>query len=532
MNMMSINLMSRRLDRGRRWGTGIVFAACTLVLAGCGNKHVEITRSVEVAAAPGDFDSIMLFCVNCHAPPNPASFAKDRWREEVEQAIRIYKTTGRTDLTIPDVEAAVAYFSETAPDKLVILPPDRVDDERFVSQELRWTGARPLEMVSSILCVNTDGERPTLLLTDMWTGELSRVTATDEGIDVESLGNVAHPAHIEPVDLDQDGVLDYLVADLGTLNPQAEKQGSVWLMRGTSAGGTPPATSYNRQSLNLGLSRVADARPIDYDNDGDLDLLVGDFGLHIVGSIYLGTNEGNDSSSVTPTARYTWKVIDPRPGTIALPTLDFDGDGRMDFMALVTQQYETVELKLNRGDGEFETKTIFTANDPSVGSSSIEVVDFDGDGDMDLIYTNGDTFDDSLAKPYHGIKWLENEGKFPFTVHEIATMPGCYHASSGDIDGDGDLDVAAVAYLPLEEVSNYAVDTFDGVAWFEQLADGDFKRHSIVKNRCQAATCALVDWDLDGDLDLIVPPSQTNLDVHGKLTVYLNNLYVAPRGDR
>ncbi len=517
------------VDRGHKLGVlsvksmrcffAILLSCSISLVAGCRDETTAIPQ-VAKASAPTDFDSIMIFCVNCHAPPNPASFAKDRWRLEVEKAINIYKSTGRTDLTIPDVDATVAYFRETAPDKLVIDPPERLEDKRFVPQTIPWPGERPLEMVSSILCVHDPGERPRFLLSDMWTGVLSEVSATGDGVDVQvrTLGKVAHPAHIEPTDLNQDGELDYLVADLGTLNPQTEKQGSVWLLRG-EAGNEVLA----RHPLKLGLARVADARPFDYDDDGDLDLLVGDFGLHIVGSIYLGTNQGIDESKPHSAPRYSWRVIDPRPGTISLPVVDFDNDGRTDFLALVTQQYETVELKLNRGNGEFESKVIYAAYDPSVGSSSIQALDFDNDGDLDVLYTNGDTFDDNLAKPYHGIKWLENEGKFPFKVHEIAAMPGCYRAVAGDIDGDGDMDVAAVAYLAIEEVAKYPPDTFDAVAWFEQDTEGNFRRHSMTKNSCQAATCVLTDWDLDGDLDLIVPPSRTNLNLRSELTVYLNN---------
>ena len=32
----------------------------------------------------------------------------------------------------------------------------------------------------------------------------------------------------------------------------------------------------------------------------------------------------------------------------------------------------------------------------------MQLVDFDGDGDLDVLVTNGDSFDDFLLKPYHG----------------------------------------------------------------------------------------------------------------------------------
>lgn len=156
----------------------------------------------------------------------------------------------------------------------------------------------------------------------------------------------------------------------------------------------------------------------------------------------------------------------------------------------------------------------------------MELVDFDADGDLDVLYTNGDTFDDGLAKPYHQILWLENDGHFPFTPHLVASMPGCYRATAGDLDNDGDFDIAAVALLSPEEVAKYSPGTFDGVAWFEHLPDGSFRRHSLVQDRCKAATCMILDWDGDGWLDLLVPPCNTQYRSESELAVFIN------RGDQ
>ncbi|WDQ17977.1 FG-GAP repeat domain-containing protein [Rhodopirellula sp. P2] len=485
---------------------------CVLCVAVAGCHRGETESSPSANAAPTSVNAITAFCADCHSLPNPASFEKARWQEEVEQGIRIYRQSGRRDLIIPDLDATVAFFRVDAPDQIVIPQPVRVPNDRFVEQQIPWPSENKPASISSIRVLSGEDERPRFLLSDMWTGALTLAEVTEQGFQVTELGSVSHPAHIEPVDWDQDDFPDYLVADLGTLNPQSEHQGSVWLLRGQPNG--PP----QRQALKLGLSRVADARTIDSNHDGKLDLLVADFGLHFVGSIHLATNQGLREG----TPELDWKVVDPRPGTISLPTIDFDQDGRTDFFALITQHYETVELHRNRGDGKFEKNVVFHAQDPASGSSSIELIDFDQDGDIDVLYTNGDTFDDGLAKPNHGIKWLENEGSFPFTVHDVAVMPGCYRAVSGDIDGDGDTDIAAVAYLADEEVAKYPADSFDGVAWFEQNDDGTFTRHSLRKNTCEAATCVLIDWDSDGDLDLLVPPSTADHQPQDALRLYVN----------
>ena len=80
------------------------------------------------------------------------------------------------------------------------------------------------------------------------------------------------------------------------------------------------------------------------------------------------------------------------------------------------------------------------------GSSGIELVDLDQDGDIDVLHTNGDSFDRG-AKPYHSVQWLENTGDFPFVHHRLCEMPGALDATARDFDGDGDLDIVAVALL-------------------------------------------------------------------------------------
>lgn len=93
-------------------------------------------------------------------------------------------------------------------------------------------------------------------------------------------------------------------------------------------------------------------------------------------------------------------------------------------------------------------------------------------------------------------------------------MPGVYRAVSGDIDLDGDMDIAAVSLISRSESSNdqtTARDTerprdidFDGAIWLEQTAKGEFVRHRVLAGQCEWAACALMDLDQDEDLDLVL----------------------------
>ena len=521
---------------------GLLFWSAIVVAAGCGrsdgirdttNADVSTSKATSLAGdvAPSDHDSIRRFCGDCHAVPLATSFDKERWDHEVKQGIRLYRESGRTDLVVPDFDATLAFFRDQAPETISIPIPDRTMDTRFKPMMLGLAATDRPVAVSQIRWLPPDSEssgglesEQAFLMADIWTGRIDRVELHSDSSaaigcrpQTRMLASVAHPSHVEPVEMNGDGIIDYVVADLGTLSPQSERQGSVWLLKGK------PDGSADRMALRLGLSRVAEVRPIDHDADGDFDLLVGDFGLHFEGGTYLVENQSTPST-VTRKERpkWDWNVIDSRPGVVELEVVDFNGDGRMDYVAVVSQHYESIEVGINLGDGRFEQQVIFQGGDPSLGSSGMELIDFDHDGDLDVICTHGDTFDDSLAKPFHGITYLENEGTYPFTPRRVADMPGCYCAVAGDLDGDGDNDIAAVSLLSDDEVARYPAGTFDAIAWFEQTSTNQFRRHSIRVNRCQAATCSVVDIDDDGDLDLVVPPYDTDVQDAADVEIFLN----------
>ncbi|MEM6365181.1 MAG: VCBS repeat-containing protein [Planctomycetota bacterium] len=480
---------------------------------------------VSLESRPKSEAAIRNFCGGCHDVPRADRFEKSRWHEEVAQGFRLYRQSMRTDLVPTDFDSTLAYFADRAPENIPIDPPDRILDRRFKAIDLKWSEPISIQAISSLNAIEADDpSSSSLLLTDMGSGIVAKVRPTGtsasqlsghvpESLSFDVLMQAAHVARTSQADLDGDGRPDWIVADLGTASPQTEQEGSVWWIN--SDGQQLP--------LRLGLSRVAEAKPFDYDGDGDQDVLVGDFGLHFEGGIYVGLNQG----LVTGRPQMDWRRLDARPGAISFEVVDINQDGLMDYVTLISQHYEMIEVHLNQGNGVFESRVVFHAKDAAYGSSSFTAVDFDHDGDTDFVYTNGDTFDDSLAKPFHGIQWFENRGVYPFTPHRVGWMPGCYCAKPADFDGDGDHDVIAVALLKRKEINRYSPKTFDGVAWFEQLESGEFRSHTMLTDICDAATCCVVDWNHDGWSDVLIPawPSKDSIasdDVGQTLRLYLN----------
>jgi hypothetical protein len=310
------------------------------------------------------------------------------------------------------------------------------------------------------------------------------------------LADLHHPAAVRTCDLDANGVTDLVAADLGSFPPEDHDRGRVvWL---PDALGPAPRSPV---PLLAGVGRVADVSVADFDGDGREDLVVAEFGWHKTGSIRLLTRREADDDG--PALVFESIVLDDRSGAIHVPVADLNTDGRPDFVALFAQEHEIVVAFLNDGAGGFERETVYDARDPSVGSSGIELVDLDRDGDLDVLYTNGDTFDSTIVKPYHGVRWLENTGEFPFRPHELTSLPGVHRALAGDLDGDGDLDIAACALLPANLLTDLDPERCDALIWLEQTTPGQFERHVLERGAPRHAAMTLADLDGDGDLDLV-----------------------------
>jgi hypothetical protein len=170
----------------------------------------------------------------------------------------------------------------------------------------------------------------------------------------------------------------------------------------------------------------------------------------------------------------------------------------------LSQEHETIVAFLNDGHGGFKKETVYTGPHPAFGSSGIQLVDLDGDGKLDVLYTNGDILDPPyILKPYHSIQWLQNRGRFPFQHHHLAAMPGVCRAVAADLRGVGRKDVVAVNFLPPEMFPQRKELGLCSVLLLEQSAPGRFDRHVLETVTCDHFTCALGDLDGSGSIDLV-----------------------------
>ncbi|MHB8898645.1 MAG: FG-GAP repeat domain-containing protein [Thermoguttaceae bacterium] len=446
---------------------------------------------------------IVKCCSDCHALPRAENFPRDQWHEEVTRGYKYYARSGRTDLELPPMAVTVSYFRSLAPEEVVLNEPEEAGSPlgtSFVEAKLSMPpDSGVLPGISYLGWISLDpGGPPLLLLSDMRYGYIAAADLRAAQPYPQILARLRNPARIEPCDLNGDKATDLVVAELGSSRPNDHDLGRVvWLRR------QGDSLVFDEVVLASGFGRVCDVRPADLDGDGDTDLVVAEFGHYLTGGIIAMMN----LSGPAPLPRFELKRLDNRPGTIHVPVHDFNADGHPDLVALVSQEYEAVDLLLGQGNGQFSRQTLWSGPDLAFGSSGLQLADMDLDGDMDILVTNGDAWDNTYVTRDHGVEWLENVGGLKFEYHRLADLPGAYRALAGDVDLDGDMDVVAVAWLPTQVMpASVRSGPLASILCLEQTEPGVFVRHTLEKGSPVYATCELADFDGDGDLDLAVGP--------------------------
>lgn len=497
-------------------------AVLTLPVAALSGTVPDWSRAGASGAVPADAaeateaEARAMCGTACHAYPPPDILPKSAWPHEIAKMDSFRqgdmpgpRTQRHVDLPA-DMEAMLGFYVSHAPAALGALESwpsvTSASTSRFTRRAFSPERALRPPAVSNVQFMDLERDcEMEIVATDMGAGYVMIGRPSDPAAHIlEIIADTLHPARTTLVDLDGDDTDDLIVSELGSFLPGDHQRGGVVWLRGLGRG------RYGAYEMT-GFPRVADVQAARLTETGALDLLVGAFGWRTTGFIGLMRNLTTDHAQPA----FETHRLDERSGAINVVPADLNGDGHLDFVALIAQQHETVVAYLSDGRGRFRVETIHTAPHPNWGYSGMQLVDFDGDNDLDVLVTNGDSFDDFLLKPYHGIEWLENRGGFPFVRHPLAKLAGAHRAVAVDLDGDGDLDVVAAALIAQMPAGHHR--DLPSLVWLERTAEGRFIRHTLERGSPFHATLDAADFDSDGDIDLVVG----NLSTGPKLPVWI-----------
>ncbi len=171
---------------------------------------------------------------------------------------------------------------------------------------------------------------------------------------------------------------------------------------------------------------------------------------------------------------------------------DIDRDGDLDVLVASlgvlfpnNAKIGSVVVLENRGNGQFVNRVLV---DQIARVSDVRAGDLDGDGDLDLAvaefgYNEGET------------RWMRNDGGWRFTSTVLQSLSGPINVEIVDLDKDGDQDIASLVSQEWEEVYAHVND-----------GKGRFTSKLIwgsTNDDFGSSWLTATDLDRDGDIDFL-----------------------------
>lgn len=442
-------------------------------------------------------------CQRCHMFVEPEALPKAVWQSfvfprmgafmgmhhvEVETLIdngihpaenQIIKSAGiyakRSAMTKKEWKTLVAYYMSNAPEKLekpVNIESIELSTELFREEEFGYKQDNP---ATTLIRIDEGGRR--LFVGDRAVGNLSILELDLRLSQKIKLGSA--PVHLQIMEG------DLWVTKIGTVIPRDLPAGELVVLNGDNLRNIVGKKKLER------LRRPTHASYADINNDGLTDILMSEYGNQVGAFNYYQAKKDGGYKKVE---------LMKEPGSMTSHIRDFNNDGWLDVAVILGQNKEGVHIHYNNGDGSF-TWSYALPLPPHYGSSNFAFYDFNGDGYIDILATNGDNGDyPAILKPHHGVRIYLNDGKNAFKESYFFHMNGAFKALAEDFDLDGDLDIAAISMFP--DLNDRPEE---GFVYLENDGKLNFKASSISRVKEGRWLCMDTgDLDGDGDQDIVI----------------------------
>ncbi len=456
------------------------------------------------------------YCASCHLYPDPTLLDKSTWQtsvlpkmaqhlgleqdafklfsgmdmEEMQAVINAGIYPDNPTINKADFDKIVTFYVENAPEKPI--PQDSKTKVTIGLPNFKLIKSiGKYDEIPAVTFVKFDTAHNTILVGNR--GSKNILKKHDLNFKLIDSINIKSPISDILINSKDLGILT-----MGLMDPNDKKRGEFALIN-----------EFGKSKLLIAdsLRRPVNITKADLNNDKIDDFIICNFGNQVGSLIWI---DGKTKKQNT---------INNLPGSRKAIIKDMNGDNKPDIMVLMTQAKEQIILYLNNGLGFFSEK-ILLRFPPVYGSSYFELDDFNNDGYMDILYTNGDNADLSIVlKKYHGIRIFMNGGKNNFKQTYFYPMYGASKAMAADFDLDGDLDIAAISFFPDQNQKPN-----EGFLLLSNTGNNkDFKINSIKEaNEGKWMVMDINDMDHDGDTDIILGSFKLKMAYFG--TTYKNSI--------
>jgi len=294
------------------------------------------------------------------------------------------------------------------------------------------------------------------------------------------------------VDYDLNGTVDLVVG---------KGNGKIELFKNSSKKRFRLDKGKNLKSEGEVIQLTAPVHPfvVDFDNDGDFDLLVGDGD----GLVWLFENQGDFSNLAHGEVLEADSAPIQVSGNFASPwVVDYDEDGLKDLVVSAGDGFAYKFLNIGSDDSPIFTKDGLAGEDTKYGAinfggpSVVGFYDADRDGVMDIFASTSD----GLLKI-----WLLGEDGFEFELYtyhkdsfELLDAGDSASVSICDVNNDGQIDL--VFGNSTNKLFYYQSSHLDGdIVWDGKVDGADWARLRTALGCSNSDKCYLPDADLNED---------------------------------
>ncbi len=438
---------------------------------------------------------VQIYCGACHVAPEPSNLTKDLWERTIlpemgsfygiqKEGFGLLKKRKPAELEVikslniyPETQVISDETWQIIQDHYINNAPESVSQSKerknrsknlksFKRQDIDLMGL-PESLITSMVFDDSKNR--------LWVGE-DRMMAYSWTFKNGTSEKITTSSAVSDIEIKND--LIYLL-EMGSLLPSELKKGSVSLI-----------SNNKKETLIDQLGRPVYMNVNDLNEDGVNEIVVCNFGNKSGGlEIYQQVDE-----------TFERIMIHQQAGAIKSVVHDMDKDGRKDLVVMFSQGDESIYIFYQKEDLKFEMEKVLRFN-PLFGSNDFVLVDYEGDGDMDIVVAQGDNADISvIQKPYHGIRIFINTNN-KFEEEFFYPLFGVTKVIAHDFDQDGDIDLAATAFF-----QEYEIAPNEGFVYLENLESDNYKFQSYTlktSDPVKAYTLEKGDVDNDGDMDII-----------------------------